>query len=206
MTQMGSMRPDAAIHALVLQPLEVALDKVLLSVGYWLMDFDKPAFNVETPNASGLCAISMVFGDDLLEILPGWDHRLRGATAYHIETRFVSGSRANHELARSARLAEAPADRDTLWRNAIGHALTGVEVYGIGAFPHLIRFIFASTKITVAIGYSGDPPLIGDGDEILVFSDDDWLRVQRTLPDEWTKIWEHGGSEGDEWAEASQPP
>ena len=193
---MAHMTADTLFRTLIEEPLEAITSKTLLHVSYWLLDFERPEFSVEAPNMSGLYAVSMVFTNRTLEIFPAWENQLRGVNAYHIQTRLVSQGKASSELVTGKSLMEIRADESTLWSKALTETLACVEVYGIRSNPHLVRFVFPSAKVVVAVGYSGEKPLIGDGDEILVFADKQWHKTEKTLPESWTKLWECSGTEG----------
>lgn len=188
------MNANSLFLDLIERPSSTVMDMVLLEVDYWIADLEEPWFHIETPNDTGLSAVSLIFEDKVLEITNGWT-QLRGDTSYHIQAHIVSEGRSSTELGTSEGLLRFSAGQNTPWSSAINHRLTAVEVYGLGTSPHIIRFSFADISLVVAIGYaaseSTQEPLIGDGDELLVFLDDEWYFRERTLGIGWSKLWSY---------------
>jgi hypothetical protein len=184
------MEFELQLRRTILEPSWAVAGKVLLSVHYWLADFEASTFQLDTPNLSGLYAVNLVFADTILEIFPGWDTLLRAENAYHIQTRLIPVGEAGSDLTRATNLICVEADQARLWRDALNQPLTAIEVYGTPTSPQLIRFALPSTLTVVAIGYSGETPLLGDGDEILLFSNEQSYLAAEILPGIRTKLWE----------------
>ena len=188
MSETDEIDSNAVFHILIEQPLQAVLNQRLRKIGYWLLSFEERDFCLETPNRSGLYAVRMEFENRILELFPAWDNWLRGTNAYHIQARLVPQDRESDAFRYVKSLTVVEAKETALWSNALAQPLTSVEVYGIGQSPQAICLAFSSEKVVVSIGYSGEKPLVGDGDEILVFSYEQWRSQEKTLSNPWTDI------------------
>lgn len=177
------MNFDVSFRTLIIAPLEAASGLRLFSVNYWLLDFEEQFFHLDTPNESGIFAISLLFEGIAIDISPAWDRIHRDESNHHyIQAPRVPIDNRSGELAFAERLLKIPADRTMIWRDAINDQLIGAEVSGDNHTPQAIRLLFPSATVIISLGYSGDELYIGDGDELLVFSDEQWrLQVQRMM-------------------------
>jgi len=62
-----------------------------------------------------------------------------------------------------------------------------VEIIGFSDTPQAIRLLFPHTSLVVVVGYPGDYLVLGDGDQLLVFSDADWEQLKHK--DYWKRLW-----------------
>ena len=92
-------------------------------------------------------------------------------------------------LRQAEHLIKVSVDNAYLDSGSISTTLVGVEVYGTENSPQLISFLFPCSVLRLAVGYSGDVILLGDGDEILVFSDEQWKNQVNGLPENWALLW-----------------
>ena len=178
-----------ADYKLVIEPLESVLGQTLFSVSYWLLNYGWGSIPVEQPNELGLLFVSLHFESTALEVSWGFEKSLRGDDlAYHIQV--LPADLTYRITAEDAGNYCEAANVDALpWQEAIGKKLTGVEVIGLQGSPQALRLSFASTDIVIAIGYSGSDLLVGDGDDILVFSGREWQSRKSSYGLEWESLW-----------------
>jgi hypothetical protein len=167
-----------------------------LGVCYAVLESDGPDFDVDDPNASGGCqAIYLSFERGAVRF--DWDfretafrdsiiHYYIAATSLPYPGRLAS-SVEGHDGAAERPLLEASGTQT--WRSVTGQQLVSISVWGLelqtGVYsPQAISLSFPSTSITASIGMTGEPFFVGDGDEILVFPDDEWRAQLRSPPEE----------------------
>ena len=182
-------KPETAIRKLVIEPLESVLGQALFSVSYWLLNYGWDSILVEQPNELGLLFIRLHFENTALEVSWGFEKSLRGDDlAYHVQV--LPADQAYRITAENAGNYCEVADVNALpWQEAIGRKLTGVEVIGLQRSPQALRLSFADTDVVIAIGYSGSDLLVGDGDDILVFSGQKWESQKSSYGLEWESLW-----------------
>ncbi len=181
------MDRKAVFDGAIVEPLNSVLAQTLLSVDYWILDCDQADFSEEQPNASGVMAIRMRFETSELQVTWGFQKPLRAdGVYYHVQ---LSLADEGHEEAAWIEKFVRVANVEASWREAQGRRLTHVEVLGFWESPQAVRFSFSDTVIVVAAGYSGDPLLVGDGDEILVFGGQEWPERCNTHEQPWERLW-----------------
>ena len=135
------MNFDAAFRAVIIVPLESVVGRRLLNVNYWLMHFENPFFHVDTPNASGLAAVSLVFEGMTMEINPAWDHVLRDENNHHhIQLSVVPADNGGGELVSGQGLRKICADHSVIWRSALAEYVNTNETLFVGADLMLTAF------------------------------------------------------------------
>ena len=181
----------AAFQRLVCGPLQMVLGQSLLTVNYWLLDYDKADFSLEQPNETGVLTVSLHFERATIEISPGWDKQLRSESIYHHIQVVHAGKTGGIEAAHRENLSETADVHAAPWQEALGKRLTGVEIAGFQGTPQAIRLSFSGTEAVVATGYAGSGLLIGDGDELLVFSGQEWHdQNQNSVHKQaWERLW-----------------
>lgn len=75
------------------------------------------------------------------------------------------------------------------WCEIVGEPLSDVEIIGFSDSPQAIRLLFPDTSLVMAVGYSGDDLLVGDGDDVFVFSAQEWQEQIRRGDHVWTRLW-----------------
>ena len=185
------MTSDPFFDILIAQPLTTAMGEPLLAVNYWVLNCDCPTFETDSSNASGIAKIDLEFRTTTLEVTWGWEKRLRsGGAAYHLQISALKHQGDEglvSQVWNSSGLCRVNGSQAEAWVGAVGTPLTGVEVYGLAATPQAVRFAFSKSGIVVATGYAGEELIIGDGDELLAFSDSEWQsRGGRNL---WSTLW-----------------
>jgi len=177
----------AVLDSAIAEPLDAALGQTLLSVDYWILDCDKADFSEEQPNTTGIMAIRLHFEALELQVTCGFKELLRAdGVYYHIQLSVAD--EGQEEAAWVERFVQV-ADVHALWEEALGRRLVGVEALGFWENPQAVRFSFSDMAIIVATGYSGSSLLIGDGDEILVFSNQEWPDRSNTHDQAWERLW-----------------
>lgn len=170
-------------------PITSVIGDTLVDVVYWTLQADHEGFQVDQPSATGLAAIRLRFGSGGLEITWGWENSLLpNGAAYHINVTQAQ----RPELAglwNTDTLSRVSATNAVPWHGVIGETLSSVAILGPGESPQAIRFAFASSAIVVAIGYSGDVLCLGDGDELLVFTEEEWAALTAEGPQPWHRLW-----------------
>ena len=189
-TKESTIGTSAAFQDLVVGALETVLGQTLRSVSYWILDSDQAEFSQEQPNNSGLLWVSLRFPQNAVAITFGWEKRLRGEDlAYHVqvtstETPDAAEAGAVGNARELAEVSTAP------WGEAIGKRLNEVEVLGLQGSPQAVRLSFSGTDIVAAVGYAGKADLIvGDGDEVLIFSEHGWHVQKSGYGLEWESLW-----------------
>ena len=180
---------EAVFENKVTGPLESVLGQSLLSVSYWVLGYDAGLFSVEQPNASGILVAGLHFEKSTLEVSWGWEKLLRGSDlSYHIQV-LPAGQAHGAQAATDGNFCEIKGVDATLWKNAVGKRLTGVEVIGFQGSPQAVRFSFSGAEVVIAIGYAGDDLLVGDGDDLLLFSKQEWQHQRSSYGEEWEHLW-----------------
>lgn len=177
------------IESDVIGPLQMALGRPLLAVSYWLLSSDRELFSVGQLNALGVLFVSLHFDKFTLEISPGWEKSLRGSNlAYHIQA-IPAGEPGSIKTLNATSLYEVKDAGTFLWQDALGTRLTCIEVIGLQDSPQAIRLVFPSAEVVIAIGYAGDELLVGDGDDLLIFSKREWQHQKSSYGGEWKSLW-----------------
>ena len=151
LTRSLTAEPQTAFRNLITEPLESVLGRPLLSVSYWLLDYDQAEFSVEQPNEIGILFVSLQFGGGTLELSWGFDKSLRGNDlAYHIQVvpAGQAGSLARMDTGSLFEIAEV---RASPWQEVIGKRLTGVEAVGLQGSPQAVRFSLFLISFTTPI-------------------------------------------------------
>ena len=179
----------AAFESKIAGPLESVLGEMLLAVSYSILGYDADLFTVEQPNASGILLVGLRFENFTLEISWGFERSLRGRDlAYHVQI-LPAGQTISVRAVTDSHFCEIKDIDAAPWENAVGKRLTGAEVVGLQGSPQAIQLSFSGTDVVIAIGYAGDDLLVGDGDDILVFSKWEWERQKSIHGLEWESIW-----------------
>ena len=178
----------AAFESRIAGPLESVLGERLLAVSYWILGYDADLFAVEQPNASGILLVGLRFESFTLEVSWGFEKSLRGDLAYHVQV-LPAGQTLSFEAVSAGNFCEIKDIDAAPWDNAVGKRLTGAEVIGLQGSPQAVRFSFSGTDVVIAIGYAGDDLLVGDGDDVLVFSGREWKSQKSSYGLEWESLW-----------------
>jgi hypothetical protein len=183
------MECNPLIQQYVVQPLQAVLGGELLGVDYWILVHDLDEFRPEKPNASGIVAVSLSFSNATLRFSWGWQRGLRNVDTYHhIELLRHSPDCEDSELTGSEHLVRVTASNAPPWRDVLLQRLVAAETYGYGTSPQAVRLVFQPAAVVISTGYSGDAVCIGDGDELLVFDDENWRHQEKCLTEAWTRI------------------
>ena len=164
------MTYDTAFHELLSKPIASVLSQSLKNVSYYILNFDNDTFLLEQPNKTGLYSIMLSFSDAIIEIIPGWHKSLRSANTYH--HLYLTDGTIDRKIDRPGvlvNLIKIDASHSDIWHDAINKTLNAVEIYGIEHTPQAVCLQFSTSAVAVTIGYSGDVPYAGDGDEILIY-------------------------------------
>ena len=186
---------QAAFQEFVSKPLEGLVGTALRSVEYYALDCDLPDFDARALTASGCQGIHLVFDGGEVEV--DWGNSVQelrdptGFFAYYLTVRTLKERRRPEQF---HGLTPVDATGASPWVTVIGEPLLSVTVLGsvveVGrAIPQAVEFTFPSGSIFAIIGWSGQwsedtgtrsigECAIGDGDEILVFSAEQWARLQ----------------------------
>ena len=184
---------ECILRNVITGPLQNVVGRTLRAVNYFYILWDE--FSPETPNEHGGCqGIHLVFDGGEVEFDWASEEALRdrfGNTVYHLTV-------SDHSVRRDAlqgwaeedcaRLRIIAATDTRLWRSQIGELLERVEVLGdrldeARSSPQAVRLHFPSAAVIIAIGMTssevrseGTNPVgsVGDGDEVLVFSEHEW--------------------------------
>ncbi len=183
------MSRKTVFDSMIAEPLDAVLGQTLLSVDYWILDCDKAGFSAEQPNATGVMAVRLCFEETHLRVAPGREETLRADGIYHHIQLHLDGECGDGGDVWTEKFAEAANIQAALWQRAVGKRLTHVEALGFYDSPQAIRFSFSAAAIVVATGYSGNPLLVGDGDEILVFAGQEWPDRSNTHEQAWERLW-----------------
>lgn len=192
------MNEKATFKNRVAEPLEAVVGKALLAVNYWILDFEKADFLEEQPNASGISVVSLHFGVSNIELAPGWEKPLRANGIHHHIQAFHADGPGSVESVSAKHLCKVAAVQVAPWNEVAGKLLTRVEVVGLGGSPQAVCFSFSKTALVVATGYSGSSLEVGDGDELLVFSGQDWHHQIRNHKQLWERLWMSSSATHDE--------
>ncbi|MGI4790115.1 MAG: hypothetical protein ACRYFS_14835 [Janthinobacterium lividum] len=185
---------EAAFESQIAGPLQSVLGKTLLAVTYQIIASDRNEFSVEQPNDTGVLIVILCFDQTMIEITPGWDKQLRSDGIYHHIQVVTTGKQGSKAAYNSDKLWEIAPIHASPWQQALGKRLIGVEVTGLQGTPQAIRLSFSDLDIVIAVGYAGSDPtlsdlVIGDGDEILIFSEQDWNSHANTHKQVWETLW-----------------
>lgn len=203
LTQQSASDLEAVFENKVTGPLESVLGQSLLSVSYWVLGYDAGWFSVEQPNASGILVAGLHFEKSTLEVSWGWEKLLRGSDlSYHIQV-LPAGQTRGAQATTDGNLCEIKGVDAAFWKNAVGKRLTGAEVLGLQGSPQAVRFSFSGTEVVIAIGYAGDDLLVGDGDDLLLFSKQEWQRQKSSYGGEWEHLWTTSATRQNELSTAS---
>jgi len=170
-------------------PLEVVLGQSLLAVSYGILDYDRDKFSAEQPNNFGVLSVRLYFEKLTIELSWGFDQSLRGGDLYyHIQVITAAepnriGAMTNGHYFEFTNVCSAP------WQEVIGTRLTAVEVLGIQGSPQAVHLSFGNAEVVVAVGYGGEEMLVGDGDDVLVFSEQEWQHKQSIHGGAWETLW-----------------
>ncbi len=199
---------NAEMEKAIKLPLRHAIGTPLLSVTYFVLSSDYPQFNTDDPNSSGGCqGIHLVFCGAELEVdWASWYEALRD--------RYPGGNIASHLLIsdHSERIqgtkpfseeggTQVPIDatQSIYWRNVVNRPLTQVNVWGeklenSNYSPQAVSLVFGSAAVVIAVGMTGSEIYLGDGDEMLVFSETEWNSLQKldVRGEEWlVPFWQY---------------
>lgn len=183
------MQNTAIFQSRLVEPFTSLLGESLRDVEYWVLETDAGGFRAEQPNLFGVQVIRLRFGAVSLAVTWGGEKSLRSeGIYYHIQaleadTEDVLGS------AWAENLRCIPALTAGTWQEVISEPLSGVEIIGFSDSPQAIRLLFPHTSLVVAVGYSGDDLLVGDGDELFVFSDAQWREQIKHEDRHWSRLW-----------------
>ncbi len=183
------MNINSFFQNLIINPLQTIMNSKLEYVRYLILKIDVQNFNIEKPNDNGMSAITLGLSDNILVIYIGWEKGLLDANTYHIQTHLGSDIKVDDNLFDSERFTEISGSESGIWKGLINQKLIAVEVYGVKASPQILRLIFPENSVVIATGYSGDEILIGDGDDILILSTDEWQTIDKTLNTRWDLLW-----------------
>ena len=183
---------ESLFDSLIVAPLRRVVGRPLVAVNYYIIWGE---FDPETPNECGGCqGVHLVFDGGEVEFDWGFEKALKdrlGNIAYHL---MVSDHSARREGLRVwteeniSGLNVFSATDTRLWKNLFGEPLEHIEVLGdrldeTRCSPQAARLSFPSGSVVIAIGMTNDPngdqPIwtVGDGDEVLVFSEEAWVAL-----------------------------
>lgn len=174
------------MNAEVFKPLKSVVGMQLLSIDYWLLQYNIDGFIVDEPNRSGGCqAVDLFFDRGMVEINWGADQdqvAKRLGYAYHIVASSTPAYESNIELQNlgSASWKKLSVNSSAQWQAVLGEPLQKVLVHGVIQSPQAVEFVFPSGEVIISIGDTSNIGRIGDGDEILVFSKHDWEKTIAT--------------------------
>lgn len=181
---------DNIVNSTIIAPLLPLVGQTLKAVNYYYLWYGDD-FDPERPNECGGCqGVHLIFDKNEVEL--DWDYRPEfrggdGGIAYHLTA-------SDHSIRREglrvwteddiAGLNLISASETNLWKKFIDKPVTHLELLGEHldserCSPQALRLYFLDESIIIAIGMtpSSDPPIlyVGDGDEVLVFSEQDWV-------------------------------
>lgn len=183
------MQNTAIFQSRLVEPFTSLLSEPLRDVEYWVLEVDADDFHAEQPNAFGVQVLRLRFGAASLAVTWGGERSLRSEGIYHHIQALGAGMEDVLGPAWAENLRCIPALSAAPWREVIGEALSGVEIIGFSDSPQAIRLLFPDTSLVVAVGYSGDDLLVGDGDEVFIFSAQEWREQIRQGHHDWTRLW-----------------
>jgi len=199
---------ERILKNVITEPLQNVAGRTLRAVNYFYILWDE--FSPETPNQHGGCqGIHLVFDGGEVEFDWASEKALRdpfGNIAYHLAVLDHSGRRQALQgwtEEDCARLRIIAATETRLWRSHVGELLERIEVLGdrldeARFSPQAVRLHFPSAAVIIAIGMTsseviaeGRNPVdsVGDGDEVLVFSEQEWAALPRRGIDRLIACW-----------------
>jgi len=172
------------------EPLQSVIGQSLKSVVYYALAYEYPYFDVDDPNDSGGCqGIHLVFEAGELELDWDWQQIFRAAAddfvsppiVYHLVARSTSQRRPTVSVPTEddcSGLAVLDAMEAKIWKRVVGEPLVGGKVWGVALpgerySPQAVELQFPSGQAVIAVGMTADMSM-GDGDEMLVFSEAEW--------------------------------
>jgi len=188
------------------EPLQHVIGQALKSVIYYPLQYDCQHFDIDGPNDSGGCqAIHLVFETGELELDWDWLQIFRAAAddfvsppiVYHLIARSTSQRRPTVCVPTEddcSGLGALDAMEAKIWKRVVGEPLVGGKVWGVALpeerySPQSVELQFPSGQIVVAVGMTDDRS-IGDGDEMLVFSAEEWRqRLSESEQESLVEIW-----------------
>lgn len=182
------MQNTAIFQSRLVEPFTYLLGEPLRDVEYWVLEADADGFRAEQPNTFGVQVLRLRFGAVSLAVTWGREKSLRSEGIYHhiqalgTELEDVLGPAWTENFRCIPALSAAP------WGEVIGEPLSGVEIIGFSDSPQAIRLLFPHISLVVAVGYSGDNLLVGDGDEVFVFSAQEWREQIKQGDHDWTRL------------------
>jgi hypothetical protein len=203
----------------IVEPLQNVIGQPLLSVLYYVLHVDYAGFDVDAPNASGGCqGVRLIFADGELELDWDWQSIFRAASddfvsppiVYHLVARSASERQATVRITTEddwSAVRVVHATEGLPWKDVSGEALLDATVWGIllpeeRYSPQAVTLRFPSAQVVVALGMTADLS-IGDGDEILVFTETEWTQqITTQMPglmprqDVLVAFWSTGDSGG----------
>lgn len=189
-TKRGTMIQNTAIfQSRLVEPFAPLLGEPLRDVEYWVLEMDADDFRAEQPNLFGVQIVRLRFGAVSLAVTWGGEKSLRSEGIYHHIQALEAATEDVLGPAWAENLRCIPALSTAHWREVISEPLSGVEVIGFSDSPQAIRLLFPHTSLVVAVGYSGDDLLVGDGDDVFVFSAQEWQEQIRRGDHAWTRLW-----------------
>lgn len=191
--------------SMITEPLSNVVGRSIQSVIYYPLYHDMSSFDVGDPNGSGGCqGIRLIFDYGEVELDWNWDAAFRSssAIAFHLGASSSSYRQAcvrqnDEENEAWCGLAAIDATAAIPWKSVHGEMLRGVTVWGFllpNALysPQAVTFLFDSSTIAITIGYTSDMEFIGDGDEVLVFTEREWTRrVAQQTRCEFVPFWQY---------------
>ncbi|MES2461455.1 MAG: hypothetical protein V4671_12805 [Armatimonadota bacterium] len=203
---MSNRANQAAFEEFVTGPLVRLVGTPLHSVEYYALDC-VPDFDANHLTESGGCqGVHLTFDGGEVEV--DWANvpDLRdpeGDIAYHLMVRHLLEGQASEILH-----GRTPVDATEVlpWKTVIGEALRSVTVHGFlqrfirkedRSIPQAVEFTFSSARIFVIFGMTGTTLSLGSGNEILVFSAEEWAGLQ---PDDFfaggwpVPLWQSGSA------------
>ena len=199
-------------RSMITEPLTRLVGRSLRSVIYYVLYFELPDFDVDAANASVGCqGVRLIFDGGEVELDWDWQSALRGidkndtssVIAYHIVARSISERQALVQVYAEddedvSGLGSIEATTAVPWKSVHGEVLRSVTVWGFLLpnslySPQAVTFSFDSGMVAITIGYIQMQPLwIGDGDEVLVFTEQEWnLRVTQQPENELVPLWQY---------------
>jgi hypothetical protein len=177
---MSNGAEQKAFEEFVTGPMIKSVGTALRSVEYYALDCDLPDFDASDLTASGGCqGVHLTFDGGEFEVDWGIVPDLRdpnGYFAYHLMVRPLLKGQVSEILHGRTPVNATEA---LPWKSVIGETLLTVSVQGIvleehRPFPQAVEFTFPSGRIYVIVGWTGTILSLGDGDEVLVFSAEEW--------------------------------
>ena len=175
-------------HRQVVAPLECVIGRQLIDVYYWVLSVDAPTFNIDAPNQSGSVRVVVLqFDDAVLEVDLGVERELTNSDAFeniHLIVRADAEviDRTAAEQLGFGGWTYVQASTGLHWSKTLHKKLEHVSVFGDNLRPVAISFEFQQATIMIAVGDGQwSPTVIGDGDDLLLFSGDEWKIADRSI-------------------------